>query len=456
MLNMALLNIMGGAGGGGVPDTSRYNIFGLQSPCIYGNENLHYPHTTFIWNKFLTTFTAAVRCDDNDGHACSFGVGARPRICDDTEQVIYLDDRKTNATAGIGTTAIKMISRLRMCYAFVDTQYLYNSAFPDIESGHISPLLATYADYWEHLKPINGRMLNSTTTMLSDYLGGKIWVAGATYSNYNYAGLKLSGFCPVTGRGIIKDGNQQEADNWNMAVVPVRGITSYPKNEFSNSMVYGFMQLEYPQQVGGTLSYSFGVSAQADCYPKHRGLKCGNVGLNVDTIGQFAQTNPPNPLSIFGGFAAFDLDLFLRPFIKAGLLSSYADAKSVYNKLCKLLLNEAQTQEGAPTSVVGSARAYQSHENLWQGIFDNWLEQPYKDIFKELGASEEYYPKWLMTNYPQQANFHSILGCGRSYDAGAAMNAAIYSMMEACAVFKALSTFPDDFPVDLPALVANT
>ena len=448
MLNMALLNIMSKAGSGGFPLTAPYNIFGLMSPAINCNVGGHYPHSVFIWNRFLTTFQAYVRCDDNEIHETQFGVGGCPTIIEGEER-LFFNEEKTVTAWGISTKKLSSVSRLRMGWGFIDTAQIAVDYKKELEKGEFNILITGYNNYYDYLPPIGSALTFMAASILPNLIGGTVWQAGLSLM-FDGRPAQNNVFYPFSRRTPIIDNDPRPADNWDMAVVPLRGVTAYPKNELSNSMLYGFLQIEYPNQIGMGLSYTFGVAQNADCLPKQSKTKCGGQA-------QGSINSLPPPQKVIQGIAPFNLDIFLKPFIRAGVLRSYNDAQMAYEKLQKLILNTGGFPAGgAPTYLPNSGAAYNTHENIWQGLIDGWLEQPYKDIFIEIGADSEYYMNALQTFYPTECNFYSILGCGSNYNAGTAMNSSICALIDAISVFKALSTYPEEFPVDLPRLVAAT
>lgn len=462
MLNMALLNILsGGAGGGsgGMPDLSNYNIFGINSPCVQMNNCGHFPTTVHIWNRHLTCFLQNIRCEDT---GCSpfktaIGVGGCPTIGEaGGARITYTtgtpSEAKGNITQywGLATMPI-LCSYQELCWGFID-MFWAAAEYQKYIGDQFNRFIEGYAEYWEHLAPLPGQLTLNVTSTLSEFVGGTVWVAGIT-TIADALPAFASTYCPLPVRTPLRDGTPRNGENWEMICVPIRGATNYPKDDLSNRMMYGFMQVEYPNQIGYGLSYSFGLAKDPNCLPKKSSTKCGGqVAGNIDW-------SPAKKL--FGGFAAFNLDNFLQPFIRAGKLRSYEDAAKIYNDLDRLLWNHNKGDDGYVGESMlknypQSGNFVKSKNSIWQGLIDGWLEQPYKDIFNEIGADSMYYIHALQQQYPTECNFKSIMGCGAGFDRGIVGNSAICAMTDAMSVFKALASYPDDFPVDLPRLIAAT
>lgn len=453
MLNMALLNIMSSAGGGsgGMPDISGYNIFGLNSPIVFMVECGHYPTTVHIWNRHLTCFLQPFRCEDegcgNSPHTI-IAVGGSRTIGENELIVSYATpyDNEANApqTWGIATSKL-LCSYQELMWGFIDMRYGGLGYEKDIGKT-LNNFISGYANYWEHLPPIPCQLPLISAANLKDFVGGTPWVAGVTAA-YGAPPSLATNYAPMPQYTPFFDDVPRPPSQWEQAIVPIRGLTNFPKDDVSNQMMYGFMQLETPNQIGYGLSYSFGLAKNPDCLPKKSLVKCG--GKQAGLISW----NPTR--TIFAGFAPFNLDNFLEPFIRAGKLRSYADASNVYADLMRICWNTWDYGPSTYKAYPESGRFYKSRNSIWQGLIDRWLEQPYYDIFMEIGEDPMYYINALQTSYPADCNFQSILGCGRSFDWGVRGNAAICAMVDAVSVFKALAIYPEEFPVDLPKLVAR-
>lgn len=456
MLNMALLNIMdGGSGGsGGMPDVSNYNILGLMSPAVNLNACGHWPSCVFIWNRYLTTFQMYFRCQDLSCNPMNprIGVGGNPTIAVEGAERVSVTTPYKNQYAsswGVMTNPFKTGAGFKeLICGFIDTleiEKFYEPEIGTLWNAHIGG----YADYWEHLPPIQGQSTLGLTSKMADFMGGTVWQAGMEITldgrpNFNTAPGPSAACTPYN------DGYRL-LENWLCIVVPIRGLTAFPKHEFANQMMIGFLQLEYPNQIGYGVSYTFGIAKDPNCLPKKSLVKCG---------GKISGKNDWEPApKLFEGFAPFNLDNFLAPFIRKGLLNSYADAAEIYNKLLEMLwASDKATDDYGGINLKGNGaplgRLFKSWQSIWQGLLDNWLPEPYKSIFMEIGSDPLYYINALQTNYPTECNFYSILGCGRSFDSGIIFNSAICAMVDATSVFKALTTYPDLFPVDLDRLIA--
>lgn len=438
MLNMALLNILSSAGAGGInaPNTAPYNILGLMSPGVI-SENGHMPFTILIWNRWLTTFQSNFRCEDT-GSKTIFFVGGGNTICADGGPQIGFTETLQPSSWGVSTSPALLWGVREMSWGYINmhsnmqqlsTNLLYNE------------LMYGYANYYDYLPDLPW-MRNSATTQLSaeNFLGGRIWQTGVKRTHV-VTPFATEAYAPNNAFTKIPGEILDSGDQWLQKVVPLRGVTKFPRSEHAKNCI-GFMQLE-TKQIGYGISYSFGISQDPNCLPKKSTSKCGGI-----SSGTIKDTSAP---LIAQGFCVIDLDMFLDAFREEGLLNSVQDLSTIYNKLNQLILDQKDVSYASLFSDLGSGAAYRTHDSIWQGFIDGWLEQPYKRIFQNIGGNDNYYINYLQTNYPNEANFHSIMGCGRSFDGGVFLNSTICALNDCLSVFKAASTFPDLFPVDFEA-----
>lgn len=426
---MALLNIVGN----NAPNTAPYNIFGLFSPGAI-HFNGHMPTTSIIWNRNLTTFQSNFRCEEA-GIRTRLFVGGRNTICADGGPSVGFSKSLQPSIWGVSTPEIVWGST-EMMWGFINTLPMAES----IKDEKYNDLMKGYANYYDYL-PDLPYITNQASSQLSaeSYMGGKIWQTGvesvivsAPYAQTCYGPNNVYTNVPYSGYPQYDTGAQ-----WIQKVVPLRGVTKFPSKENAKNCI-GFMQLE-TVQIGYGISYSWGISQDPNCLPKKSIAKCGGM-----SSGGLKDTSAPLAIP---GFCVIDLDLFLDAFREEGVLNSVQDLTTIYNNLDLIILS-SRVVHAQPA---GSGSCYGTHYNIWQGFIDGWFAQPYKRIIERIATDSNYYINFLQTHYPQEANFHSILGCGRSFDAGVAMNSTICALTDCLSLFKAASLFPDLFPVDFEA-----
>lgn len=465
MLNMALLNIMnssGKLGGGDFEDTSDFNIFGLMCPAIYSND-IHFPGTIHIWNRFLTNIFFNFRCEVKGGSAAAHvitSVGAAPIVGKDNQDFYNTPWMNTEGRVEVNPTGVFLSSKNNY---FGERGMLFNSHdYGDFykfwenfiekptERERLVPtqLGVGYSNYYDYLPPLPGQLDLNVSSRLADAVGGHVWMCGALpfIQTTMYSG---SIYRPVQRftKGIVNEYWDLLSD-WQQIVVPIRGLTNCPAFENANQMMYGYAQIESPQ-IGYGEAYTFGVAKSRNCLPTATSVwKCGK---------QFSQNSAyPNVTrdyyyakQLFPGFAAFNLDDFLRPFKQAGHLNTLADGATIFNKLVAGYYQGGYTA-GSPQDFSHSVRSYFTRDSPWDGLGDGWNE--YAQILKTIGANPQYYWNALQREYPTECNFHSILGCGSSFNAGIEFNSAVCAINDAMSVFNAMRLYPDTFPVDISRL----
>lgn len=440
MLNMALLNIMGGAGGSGsinAPLTAPYNIFGLFSPGVIHKDG-HMPTTAIIWNRWLTTFQSNFRCEKTQGIVSTLFVGGSNTICADGAAQTGFTESLQPSSWGISTIPGLLWGEKEMMWGYVNTYGNFQQLSTD---DYYNDLIYGYANYYDYLPDLL-YITNQASTQLSaeNYCGGKIWQTGVKSTIVSLP-FHTTAYAPNNAFTKIPGENLDSGDQWQQKVVPLRGVTKFPREGQAKNCI-GFMQLE-TKQIGYGISYSWGISQDPNCLPKKSTSKCGGI-----SSGTIKDTSAP---LIMPGFCVIDLDLFLDAFRAVGLLNSVQDLKTIYNKLNALILDPKDTSSGSLSSDLDSGKAYRTHDSIWQGFIDGWFEEPYKSAIQTIGQSSNYYINFLQTNYPNEANFHSIMGCGAFFGASVAMNSTICAMTDCLSFYKAASSFPDLFPVDFDA-----
>lgn len=463
MLNMALLNIMGGKGGlgGGIEDVSDFNIFGLMCPAIT-SPNIHFPATIHIWNRYLTSIIFNFRCEVKGGSAAAHvttSVGAY-RICGKDGQDYYntswvnLNGRVSSYGIALNASEIYFGER-GMLFNYHDFKP-YRDFWGDLidkptdrQNTVPTEFGVGYADYWNYLPPLPGQLDLNVTANLADAVGGHVWQCGTGLISQTSI-IPCVIFQPVQ---RFSNGNYSSTasawdnkTNWLQKVVPIRGLTNHPAFEEANQMMYGFAQIENPQ-IGYGEAYTWGVAKNKNCLPTGTSVwKCGKQAA--------ASSSMPNKTrevffapKIFPGFAPFNLDDFLKPFKDAGHLNSLADAEHIFSELIKSYYNPGIS--GITKGFEHAVRSYGTVDSPWDRI---WGAGAYSGILREIGQQPQYYWNALQREYPNECNFHSVLGCGRSFDGGPAGNATICALNDAMSVFNAMRLHPDTFPVDIAAL----